>query len=63
MKSKFICSALLYSAHAQRALMPGGDDDGAERRYNQLTDMMTFFNPSFDERRYWTYGCNCLILG
>ena len=35
----------------------------AERRYNQLTDMMSFYNPDFDERKYWTYGCNCLILG
>ena len=34
-----------------------------ERRYNQLTDMMEHYNPNFDERRYWTYGCNCLILG
>lgn len=34
-----------------------------ERRYNQLTDMMAHYNPDFDERKYWTYGCNCLILG
>jgi len=34
-----------------------------ERRYFQLTDMMTFYNPDFDERKYWTYGCQCLILG
>ena len=34
-----------------------------ERRYNQLTDMMSHYNPNFDERKYWTYGCNCLILG
>lgn len=33
------------------------------RRYFQLTKMMDFFNPVFDERKYWTYGCNCLILG
>merc|ERR1711868_297757 len=24
---------------------------------------MSFYNPDFDERKYWTYGCNCLILG
>jgi len=34
-----------------------------EKRYFQLTDMMGHYNPDFDERRYWTYGCNCLILG
>jgi len=34
-----------------------------ERRYSQLTDMMEHYNPQFDERKYWTYGCNCLILG
>jgi len=33
------------------------------RRYSQLMDMMSHFNPDFDERKYWTYGCNCLILG
>ena len=33
------------------------------RRYNQLTDMMEHYNPQFDEQKYWTYGCNCLILG
>lgn len=36
---------------------------GGDRRYFQLTDMMNHYNPSFDERKYWTYGCNCLILG
>lgn len=34
-----------------------------EKRYSQLTDMMGFYNPGFDERKYWAYGCNCLILG
>merc|ERR1719411_1607657 len=38
-----------------------GEDD--DRRYFQLADMMSHYNPSFDERKYWTYGCNCLILG
>lgn len=35
----------------------------SERRYSQLVDMMTTYNPDFDERKYWSYGCNCLILG
>lgn len=34
-----------------------------ERRYNQLVDMMEHYNSEFDERKYWTYGCQCLILG
>ena len=25
--------------------------------------MMDYFNDDFDERKYWAYGCNCLILG
>jgi hypothetical protein len=37
-------------------------DDG-DRRYFQLTDMMSHYNADFDERKYWAYGCNCLILG
>ena len=34
-----------------------------ERRYAQLTEMMENYNGDFDERKYWAYGCNCLILG
>jgi len=34
-----------------------------ERRYAQLMDMMEHYNPTFDERKFYTYGCNCLILG
>merc|ERR1712064_148630 len=37
-----------------------GDD---ERRYFQLNDMMEHYNADFDERKYWAYGCHCLILG
>ena len=33
------------------------------RRYSQLTEMMKHHNFEFDERKYWSYGCNCLILG
>ena len=38
----------------------GTDQD---HRYIQLTNMMTHYNPSFDEKKFWAYGCNCLILG
>jgi len=34
-----------------------------DRRYFQLVDMMEHYNSEFDERKYWAYGCNCLILG
>ena len=34
-----------------------------DKRYFQLTDMMSHYNSEFDERKYWAYGCNCLILG
>lgn len=34
--------------------------------YNQhekLITQMRFYNNGFDARRFWAYGCNCLILG
>lgn len=34
-----------------------------ELRYSQLVDMMEKYNPEFDARKYWSYGCNCLVLG
>jgi len=34
-----------------------------EKRYSQLIDAMQYYNSNFDERQYWTYGCNCLMLG
>lgn len=39
------------------------DNDDRIRRYWQLKEMMNYFNPTFDQRKYWTYGCNCLMLG
>merc|ERR1712050_130824 len=42
---------------------PVGPGQEAERRYFQLTDMMTHYNADFDERKFWAYGCQCLILG
>jgi len=37
--------------------------EGVDRRYAQLKEMFTTYNPLFDERKFWTYGCNCLMLG
>ena len=48
-----------------------GDDGDAERRYDDLESIakkywnkqgMTGKN-KFDDRKYWTYGCHCFLLG
>ena len=44
-----------------RSVRQTGPD--GNRRYDQLVDMMEHYNPQFDERKYWAYGCQCLILG
>ena len=33
------------------------------RRYRDLDSMIAQLNPNFDPRKYWAYGCNCLVLG
>ena len=33
------------------------------RVYWQLSKMMTIFNPDFSSKKYWLYGCNCVMLG
>ena len=35
----------------------------SSRRYDDLFLITSFFMPDFDSRKYWAYGCNCLILG
>ena len=52
--------ALIAATRANKVARQADDSD---RRYSQLVDMMSHYNPSFDERKYWAYGCNCLILG
>jgi len=56
-----IASLVLATTSSTR--LPRSVDGNNDRRYKQLTQMMRYFNPDFDERKYWTYGCNCLILG
>jgi len=56
-----IASLVLSTTTSTR--IPRQINGSTDRRYKQLTSMMRFFNPDFDERKYWTYGCNCLILG
>ena len=34
-----------------------------DRRYFQLKFMMEYYNSEFDDMKYWTYGCNCHVLG
>jgi len=37
--------------------------EGSDKRYAQLKEMFTTYNPLFDEHKFWSYGCNCLLLG
>ena len=52
--------ALLSVALAQDEKKEGGL---TARRYDDLHKIAKFYMPDFDERKYWAYGCNCLILG
>ena len=59
-----ITLALATSVLAARVRRSGEKALGdVDKRYSQLVDMMEHFNSDFDERKYWAYGCNCLILG
>ena len=40
-----------------------GEARPGARVYWQLTKMMKSFNPNFSQRKYWLYGCNCVMLG
>lgn len=62
---KFSSAAILFAATSAesplaRTRRQAPDDT---RRYSQLVDQMTYYNNDFDERKYWAYGCQCLILG
>ncbi|CAG5113740.1 Oidioi.mRNA.OKI2018_I69.chr2.g7830.t1.cds [Oikopleura dioica] len=62
---KFSAASLTAFVSAQRGFDPTESErvDNSVRRYFQLTTMMEHVNPEFDEKKYWTYGCNCLVLG
>lgn len=62
---KFSATSLTALVSAQRGFDPTESErvDNSVRRYFQLTTMMEHVNPEFDEKKYWTYGCNCLVLG
>ena len=38
-------------------------EEKGEKRYSQLHDMMFHYNSEFDEKKYWSYGCHCFVLG
>ena len=58
---KKIATGALLTVSVQAA--PSDKTLTEEKRYSQLIALMDHFNPTFDERQYWTYGCNCLMLG
>lgn len=48
---------------ADRILGADSPSELNPRRYNDLLAIVTHYESDFDERKYWAYGCNCLILG
>jgi len=60
MKASIVLLSSLEASRIARQTFQGPD---VTRRYFQLTEMMKHHNMDFDERKYWSYGCNCLILG
>merc|ERR1712176_1360409 len=67
-KQKMKLSVAIVSTVAASAIVKRSNQGekalgDVEKRYSQLVDMMGHYNNDFDERKYWAYGCNCLILG
>ena len=54
--------AIILATVQGSVLQKAGLEEGS-KRYSQLMSMMQNFNPDFDEKKYWAYGCNCLVLG
>jgi hypothetical protein len=50
-------------SHPRRVVVRDTSPDNAERRMAQLTQMMKHYNPDFDERKHWGYGCHTMFLG
>ena len=62
--TKTIVSALFGSTLAQRGANREQEAPAIDiRRYKDLKLLALHYMPDFDERKYWAYGCNCLILG
>ena len=65
---KFLKLMTLSSAWAQRNVTGNANNEEVPagllaRRYTDLLSIVYHYNPDFDERKYWAYGCNCLMLG
>ena len=43
-------------SHPRRVVVRDTSPENADRRYNQLLNLMTHYNPDFDERQHWGYG-------
>ena len=47
---------------ASASIVKREDQETAQgRKYSQLTAMMTHYNPNFDLRKHFAYGCYCMI--
>jgi len=54
---------VVASNHLGNRLIRHPRQIGEIRRFSQLEEMMEFYSDDFDSRKYWTYGCNCFLLG
>jgi len=61
--SALIIASSTYAANHSSHRRVARQADNDDRRYDQLAELMGHYNNQFDERKYWAYGCNCLILG
>ena len=56
-------AAVAAEKNVSRHRLRRQDEREVAKRYSQLIDQMALYNTEFDERKYWTYGCHCLMLG
>jgi hypothetical protein len=56
-------AAVAAEKNVSRHRLRRQDEREVAKRYSQLIDQMALYNSEFDERKYWTYGCHCLMLG
>lgn len=66
---KVTSALIVYFAQAKPTkdeifAMPGSYFQGpnTERRYKDLHAITLHYNPDFDHRKFWYYGCHCLML-
>ena len=61
MKSSFFIP--VFNVSASILSLDGSGLRTVSRRYTDLLSIVLHYNPDFDQRKYWAYGCNCLMLG